>query len=184
MPFVMIFDLSPPYHAPKNKRKFHEATAPGSAWENWQCVRNVRQTVVTRLTLLLGLKLGNTDRTAAFCGMWSCFGAPYMFCTALTCLQNERQGLESNVNHFTWSCNFCVSVLVCAHECACHPRKWSVEMKYLRTVKGCSRLDHIENEDIRKELNVQSVQNKVEKHKQKPFGYNDRWKNTETDSTV
>jgi hypothetical protein len=30
MPVVMILDLSPPHHAPKNKRKFHETTAPGS----------------------------------------------------------------------------------------------------------------------------------------------------------
>jgi hypothetical protein len=28
----------------------------------------------------------------------------------------------------------------------------SVEMRYLRNFKGCTRLDHIENEDIRREL--------------------------------
>ena len=30
-------------------------------------------------------------------------------------------------------------------------------MKYLRSVKGCIRLDHIKNEDIRQQLKVQPV---------------------------
>jgi hypothetical protein len=40
------------------------------------------------------------------------------------------------------------------------PRKrdWNriqaAEMKYLRTVKGCTRLDHIRNEDTRNELGI------------------------------
>jgi hypothetical protein len=33
----------------------------------------------------------------------------------------------------------------------------SVEMKYFRTVKDCTRLDHIRNDDIRKELKIKSV---------------------------
>jgi hypothetical protein len=37
-------------------------------------------------------------------------------------------------------------------------REWNkiqaAEMKYLRTVKGCTRLDHIRNEDIRNELGI------------------------------
>jgi hypothetical protein len=37
-------------------------------------------------------------------------------------------------------------------------REWNriqaAEMKYLRTVKGCTRLDQIRNEDIRNELGI------------------------------
>jgi hypothetical protein len=45
-----------------------------------------------------------------------------------------------------------------------------VEIIYFRTVKGCTRRDHIKNEDMRKELKVQSVQNKIDEHRRS-------WKN-------
>jgi hypothetical protein len=47
------------------------------------------------------------------------------------------------------------------------PRKrdWNriqaAEMKYLRTVKGCSRLDQIRNEDIRNELGISPLSLKI-----------------------
>jgi hypothetical protein len=46
------------------------------------------------------------------------------------------------------------------------PRKrdWNMiqaaEIKYLRTVKGCTRLDHIRNEDIRNELGISPLREK------------------------
>jgi hypothetical protein len=33
----------------------------------------------------------------------------------------------------------------------------AVEMKYLASVKGCSRIDRFRNEDVRNELNVTSL---------------------------
>jgi hypothetical protein len=39
-------------------------------------------------------------------------------------------------------------------------------MRGLRTSKGCSRLDHIENADIRKELEIKAIQNKINKDRQ------------------
>jgi hypothetical protein len=47
------------------------------------------------------------------------------------------------------------------------PRKrdWNriqgAEMKYLKTVKGCTRLDQIRNEDIRNELGIYPLSEKV-----------------------
>jgi hypothetical protein len=38
----------------------------------------------------------------------------------------------------------------------------SIEERYLRTVEDCSRLHHIRTEVIRKEMKVQSVQNKMD----------------------
>jgi hypothetical protein len=35
-------------------------------------------------------------------------------------------------------------------------RTQSVEMRYLRTVKGCTRLDHFKNADIRKGIKIQN----------------------------
>ena len=43
------------------------------------------------------------------------------------------------------------------------------EIKYLRSVKGCIRLDHIKNEDIRQELKVQPVTELAKNYKK-------RWK--------
>jgi hypothetical protein len=41
------------------------------------------------------------------------------------------------------------------------------EMRYLRSVKGCTKLDHIKNEDIRKELDIDSTQYKIENYRKK-----------------
>jgi hypothetical protein len=41
-------------------------------------------------------------------------------------------------------------------------------MKYLRTVKACTRLDHIRNEDIRNELGISPLNEK--------FHYRNKWK--------
>jgi hypothetical protein len=55
------------------------------------------------------------------------------------------------------------------------PRKrdWNriqaAEMKYLRTVKGCTRLDQIRNEDIRKELGISPLSEKI-------IEYRNKWK--------
>jgi hypothetical protein len=44
-------------------------------------------------------------------------------------------------------------------------RDWNTiqaaEMKYLRTVKGCTRLDQIRNEDIRNELGISPLSEKI-----------------------
>jgi hypothetical protein len=40
----------------------------------------------------------------------------------------------------------------------------TIAMRYLRTVKGWTRLDNIKNEDIRSEPKAQSVQNKTDQH--------------------
>jgi hypothetical protein len=53
------------------------------------------------------------------------------------------------------------------------PRKrdWNriqgTEMKYLRTVKGCTRLDQIRNEDIRKELGISPLSEKIKEYRNK-----------------
>jgi hypothetical protein len=55
------------------------------------------------------------------------------------------------------------------------PRKrdWNrikaAEMKYLRTVKGCTRLDQIRNEDIRKKLGISPLSEKI-------IEYRNKWK--------
>jgi hypothetical protein len=40
-------------------------------------------------------------------------------------------------------------------------RVQAAEMKYLRTVKGCTRLDQIRNEDIRNELGISPLSEKI-----------------------
>jgi hypothetical protein len=44
-------------------------------------------------------------------------------------------------------------------------RDWNriqaAELKYLRTVKGCARLDQIRNEDIRNELGISPFSEKI-----------------------
>jgi hypothetical protein len=40
-------------------------------------------------------------------------------------------------------------------------------MKYLRTVKGCTRLDQIRNEDIRNELGISPLSQKVTEYRNK-----------------
>jgi hypothetical protein len=42
-------------------------------------------------------------------------------------------------------------------------------MKYLRTVKGCTRLDQIRNEDIRNELGISPLSEKI-------IEYRNKWK--------
>jgi hypothetical protein len=42
-------------------------------------------------------------------------------------------------------------------------------MKYLRTVKGCTRLDQIRNEDIRNELGISPLSEKI-------IEYRNTWK--------
>jgi hypothetical protein len=55
------------------------------------------------------------------------------------------------------------------------PRKrdWNriqaAEMKYLRTIKGCTRLDQIRNEDIRNELGISPLSEKI-------IEYRNKWK--------
>jgi hypothetical protein len=52
-------------------------------------------------------------------------------------------------------------------------RDWNriqaAEMKYLRTVKGCTRLDQIRNEDIRNELGISPLSEKI-------IEYRNKWK--------
>jgi hypothetical protein len=38
----------------------------------------------------------------------------------------------------------------------------TAEMKYLRTIKGCSRLHHLNKDYIRKEMKIHSAQNKTD----------------------
>jgi hypothetical protein len=45
----------------------------------------------------------------------------------------------------------------------------AAEMKYLRTVKGCIRLDQIRNEDVRNELGISSLSEKI-------IEYRNKWK--------
>jgi hypothetical protein len=52
-------------------------------------------------------------------------------------------------------------------------RDWNriqaAEMKYLRTVKGCTRLDQIRHEDIRNELGISLLSEKI-------IEYRNKWK--------
>jgi hypothetical protein len=41
------------------------------------------------------------------------------------------------------------------------------EMKYLRTIKGCTRLDQIRNEDIRNELGISPLSEKIREYRNK-----------------
>jgi hypothetical protein len=46
-------------------------------------------------------------------------------------------------------------------------------MRYIRAVKCCAGLNHIKNEGVRKEMKIESVQNKVDEYRTKldiPFG--------------
>jgi hypothetical protein len=40
-------------------------------------------------------------------------------------------------------------------------------MKYLRTVKGCTRLDQIRNEDIKNELGISPLSEKITEYRNK-----------------
>jgi hypothetical protein len=50
----------------------------------------------------------------------------------------------------------------------------ATEMRYLRSVKWCTKLDHIKNEDIRKELDTDSTQYKIENYRKKWIEHLDR----------
>jgi hypothetical protein len=41
----------------------------------------------------------------------------------------------------------------------------SAEMKFLRSVKGCTRMDHIRNEEIRNELEMYAIQDKITEYR-------------------
>jgi hypothetical protein len=41
----------------------------------------------------------------------------------------------------------------------------SEEMKFLRSVKGCTRMDNIRNEEIRTELEMYAIQNKITEYR-------------------
>jgi hypothetical protein len=38
-------------------------------------------------------------------------------------------------------------------------------MRYLQSVEGCTKLDHIKNEDIKKESDIDSMQYKIENYR-------------------
>jgi ribosomal protein L20 len=42
----------------------------------------------------------------------------------------------------------------------------AAEMRFLRTVKGCTRVDRIRNVDIRAELNIYNINNTLEENKE------------------
>jgi hypothetical protein len=64
------------------------------------------------------------------------------------------------------------------------PRKrdWNriqvAEMKYLRTVKGCTRLDQIRNEDIRNELGISPLGEKIMEYRNKWIAHLQRMEHT------
>jgi uncharacterized protein YydD (DUF2326 family) len=58
----------------------------------------------------------------------------------------------------------------------CGSEKWTIKtkdmskiqakvMRYLRSVRGCTKLQHIKNEDIRKELDIDSTKYKIENYR-------------------
>jgi hypothetical protein len=61
-------------------------------------------------------------------------------------------------------------------------RDWNriqaAEMKYLRTIKGCTRLDQIRNEDVRNELGISPLSEKVTEYKNKWKTHLQRMKHT------
>jgi hypothetical protein len=61
-------------------------------------------------------------------------------------------------------------------------RDWNrikaTEMKYLRTVKGCTRLDQIRNEDTRKELGISPLSEKIIEYRNKCKAYLQRMEHT------
>jgi hypothetical protein len=67
-----------------------------------------------------------------------------------------------------------VSVLLCGSDTwTLRKRDWNriqaAEMKYLRTDKGCTRLDQIRNEDLRNELGISPLSEKI-------IDYRNKWK--------
>jgi len=54
----------------------------------------------------------------------------------------------------------------------------AAEMRFLRRVKGCTRLDKIRSEVIRKELEISGIQDVRFKHKQNWINHLERMDNT------
>lgn len=54
----------------------------------------------------------------------------------------------------------------------------ATEMKFLRSVKGCTRMDRLHNESIRNELEIFSIVDKLEEHKYQWKEHLDRMDNT------
>jgi hypothetical protein len=54
----------------------------------------------------------------------------------------------------------------------------AAEMRFLRSVKGYTRLDKIRNEVIRKELKISGMQDVISKHKQNWINHIERMDNT------
>jgi hypothetical protein len=52
------------------------------------------------------------------------------------------------------------------------------EMKYLRTVKGCKRLDQVRKEDRRNELGISPLSEKIIEFRNKPKEHRQRMENT------
>jgi hypothetical protein len=63
-------------------------------------------------------------------------------------------------------------------------RDWNriqvAKMKYLRTVKGCTRLDQIRNEDIRNELGISPLSEKIIEYRNKLKTYLQRIEHSTT----
>jgi hypothetical protein len=53
-----------------------------------------------------------------------------------------------------------------------------VQMKYLRTVKGCTRLDQIRNEDIRNDLGIPPLSQKIIEYRNKRKAHLQRMEHT------
>jgi hypothetical protein len=61
-----------------------------------------------------------------------------------------------------------VHLLSCIENLSIHwSRIQTAEVKYLRTVKGCTRLDQIRNEDIRNELGISPLSEKIIEYRNK-----------------
>jgi hypothetical protein len=54
----------------------------------------------------------------------------------------------------------------------------AAEMKYLRTVKGCTRLDQIRNDDIRNELSISPLSKKIIEYRNKCKAHLQRMEHT------
>jgi hypothetical protein len=60
----------------------------------------------------------------------------------------------------------------------------ATEMSYLRSVKGCTTLDHIKNGNIRKELDIDSTQYKIENYRKKWIEHLDRMTDERTPKQI
>jgi hypothetical protein len=60
----------------------------------------------------------------------------------------------------------------------------SAEMKLLRSVKGCTRMDHIRNEDIRTELEMYAIQGKSTEYRIRWSAENGHFQIAQTSSSI